>query len=499
MASSFCSGCLTRLRQGPRAVLPPTTAVSRAAFHTSTALHRAVQKPKASGHEGPKYRVGAAVKIKKKKPMEKSRPPAVGERKALRKRIVLSNPNALEVEGMQELNGETMVDSRLRGQVLALPVPMIDQLRAVQAFKTSQGWSIFRRPGTVLRRETLEMGRLFDNISGEAAGSRTVVKKIITGQRKTGKSVHLLQAMAMGFTKEWVVITVPEARDLVTGTTSYAPLSEEEPNAYVQNAATAALLSRTVTANQKVLSALHISQHHPALSAVKPGMTLEDLAKLGIQDQANAWPVFKALWAELTATSAVPGLEKNFRPRPPTLVTVDGLDHWMQNSAYRNAKHEPIHAHDFVFVRHFLNLLMPGKGKSTLPNGGALLYATSSSNSPSVYAFDVALKQVAARYAGVDPSSSEFPNPRPYSNPDPRVLEAFNSPKPTAAKEGMLDVQELGGLTKDEARGYLEYFARSGLLRETVSDESASEKWTLAGGGVIGELEKLGRRLRVAA
>lgn len=142
--------------------------------------------------------------------MEKSRPPAVGERKALRKRIVLSNPNALEVEGMQELNGETMVDSRLRGQVLALPVPMIDQLRAVQAFKTSQGWSIFRRPGTVLRRETLEMGRLFDNISGEAAGSRTVVKKIITGQRKTGKSVHLLQAMAMGFTKEWVVITVPE-------------------------------------------------------------------------------------------------------------------------------------------------------------------------------------------------------------------------------------------------------------------------------------------------
>ncbi|KAL4977425.1 mitochondrial ribosomal death-associated protein 3-domain-containing protein [Aspergillus desertorum] len=500
MTSSFCSGCLTRLRQTPRAVLPPpTTAVPRAAFHTSAALHRAVQKPKASGFEGPKYRVGAAVKIKKKKPIEKSRPPAVGERKALRKRIILSNPNALEIEGMQELNGETMVNSRLRGQVLALPVPMIDQLRAVQAFKTSQGWSIFRRPGTVLRRETLEMGRLFDNISGETAGNRTVVKKIITGQRKSGKSVHLLQAMAMGFTKEWVVISVPEARDLVAATTSYAPLSEEEPSLYVQNAATAALLSRTVTANQKVLSKLFVSQQHSALTAVKPGMTLEDLAKLGIQDQANAWPVFQALWTELTATSAAPGHEKNFKIRPPTLVTVDGLDHWMQNSAYRSAKHELIHAHDFVFVRHFLSLLKPGKGKSTLPNGGALLYATSSSNSPSIYAFDVALKQVAARHTGVDSSSPEFPLPRPYSNPDPRVLEAFDSPKPTAAKEGMLDVQELGGLTKDEARGFLEYFARSGLLRETVSDEWVSEKWTLAGGGVIGELEKLGRRLRVAA
>lgn len=111
---------------------------------------------------------------------------------------------------MQELTGETMVDSRLRGSVLALPVPMIDQLRAVQAFKTNQGWSIFRRPGTVLRRETLQMGRFFDNISGEGAKKGSVVKRIITGQRKTGKSVHLLQAMAMGFTKDWVVLTIPE-------------------------------------------------------------------------------------------------------------------------------------------------------------------------------------------------------------------------------------------------------------------------------------------------
>ncbi|RDW94019.1 mitochondrial 37S ribosomal protein mS29 [Aspergillus mulundensis] len=502
MTSAFCSGCLTQLRQTPRAILPPpSTAVPRtAAFHTSAPLQKVVQKAKASGYEGPRYRVGANVKIKKKgRPQEKSRPPPPGERKALRKRIVLSNPNALEVEGMQELNGETMVDSRLRGSVLALPVPMIDQLRAVQAFKTSQGWSIFRRPGTVSRRETLEMGRLFDQISNESAGDRSSLKRIITGQRKAGKSVHLLQAMAMGFTKEWIVVSVPDARDLVVGTTSYAPLSEAQPNLYVQNAATAELLSRTATANKKVLSNLLVSQEHAALPTVKPGMTLEDLAKFGIQDQANAWPVFQALWAELTATSATPGLEKHFTPRPPTLVTVDAVGYWMQNTAYHSIKHEPIHAHDFVFVRHFLDLLKPGKGKSALPNGGALLYATSSSNNPSIYAFDVALKQAAARHAGVNPSSSEFPLPEPYSKPDTRVLEALNSPKPTVSKEGMLNVQELGGLTKEEARGFLEYFARSGLLRETISDEWASEKWTLAGGGVVGELEKLGRRLRVAA
>jgi small subunit ribosomal protein S29 len=228
-------------------------------------------------------------------------------------------------------------------------------------------------------------------------------------------------------------------------------------------------------------------------------MTLEDLAQVGVQDPANAWPVFQALWAELTATSAATGLENHFAPRPPILVTVDNLGYWMQNSAYRSIEHELIHAHDLVFVRHFLDLLKPGTGKPTLPNGGALLYATSNSNNPSIYGFDVALKQVAARHAGVDPSAPEFPVPEAYSNPDPRILEALNSPKSTAAKESMLDIQELGGVTRDEARGFFEYFARSGLLRETINDTWVSEKWTLSGGGLIGELEKVGRRLRVAA
>lgn len=183
---------------------------------------------------------------KKKRPVERARPPPVGERKALKKRIVLSNPNALEVEGMQDLSPETMVDSRLRGSVLGLPVSMIDKLRAVHAFQPKQGWSIFRRPGTVLRRETLEMGRLFESISGKSVSGENisgesisgegkgaaaegegapaegqsaergrVVKKIITGLRGSGKTVHLLQAIAMGFLKKWVVITVPDGKSCV--------------------------------------------------------------------------------------------------------------------------------------------------------------------------------------------------------------------------------------------------------------------------------------------
>ncbi|OJJ66726.1 hypothetical protein ASPBRDRAFT_137282 [Aspergillus brasiliensis CBS 101740] len=505
MVSSFCWSCLTRLPTAPRAILPPTLTAQRvAAFHSSTPLLAGAKKK--GDLPVAKYRQAKSAKMKKKKPVERTRPPAVGERRALRKRIVLSNPNALEVEGLQDLSAENMVDARLRGSILGLPVPMLDQLRAVQAFKPKQGWSIFRRPGTVVRRETLELGRLIDGISAEEGENKgRVVRKVITGVKGSGKSVHMLQAMSMAFTKDWVVITVPEAQDLVIANTSYAPLSDENPNVYVQNDATAALLSRTVTANQKVLSKLTVSQPHPALkTAVKPGMTLEALAKPGIQDPAVAWNVFQALWTELTATAPAAGFEKGFKPRPPMLVTLDNMAHWMKETKYNNIDCKPIHAHDLVFVQHFLSLLKPSSeaGKPSLPNGGIVLYATSGSNSPTIYGFEIALQQLAARQAGVKPSSPEFPQPDPYLNADKRVLAVFNdsaSTKSPVPKDGSLELQTIGGLTRDEAQGFMEYFARSGLLRENITDAWVGEKWSLAGGGVIGELEKLGRRLRVIA
>lgn len=255
-----------------------------------------------------------------------------------------------------------------------------------------------------------------------------------------------------------------------------------------------------MTANEKVLSGLQVSREHPALkSLVKPGMTLTELAKLGVQDSSLAWPVFQALWSELTATSPGNVNPDKFKARPPMVVTVDGLAHWMRDSQYRSADFEPIHAHDLVFVKHFLSLLQPGGTTPSLPNGGLVLYSTSASNNPTIYSFEVALKQLAARQAGVAPSSAEFPQPDPYAKVDERVLKLFEAAKPASAKEEPLQLQTLNGLTREEARGFMEYFARSGLLRERVTEEWVGEKWSLAGGGVIGELEKLGRRLRAVA
>ncbi|OKL62179.1 hypothetical protein UA08_02762 [Talaromyces atroroseus] len=505
MVSQLCRGCLsTGLGRTPRALLlhqslpslsSPTTS---SLFHTSATRYANPLQKKPRGLDNlPKFRESKSARMRKpKKTVDRGRPPAVGERKALRKRIVLSNTNALEVQGMREFSEETMVDSRIRGSVLALPMPMVTQLRALQAFKPSQGWSLFRRPGVVLRRETLELGRIFEGIT-DGSEKGKVVKRILTGKRVSGKSVHLLQAMAMGIMKKWVVINIPEPQELVIAHTSYAPIPGTNPVQYVQERATSDLLQRTVLANEEVLSKLHVSMEHPGLkSLIRPKMTLAELARLGVQDVTISWPVFQAFWAELNAPNPTTKSEDS-KPtaRPPILVTVDGLAHWMQDSKYRNADFKPIHAHDLAFVNHFLSLLT--SSPSQLPNGGIVLYSTSASNSPAIPTFDIALDQLSARQNGVSESSPEFPHPDPYATVDKRVLDLF---KPSTTKGGSssssLELQTLGGLSRDEARGFMEYFARSGILQEKITEEWVSEKWSLAGGGIIGEMEKLGKRLR---
>ena len=279
----------------------------------------------------------------------------------------------------------------------------------------------------------------------------------------------------------------------MSGDTAYTAVEGTNPVQYVQPGATSALLTRTVEANRQLLSSLKVSQEHPSLQMLEPGSTLEDLAKLGFTDPAVSWAVFQALWTELTATAPAAGLEKDFKPRPPMLVTVDGLAHWMTESAYRNTEYKTIHAHDLTFVSHFLSLLKEG---DSLKNGGLLLYATSSSNNPNPKGLNIALDRLKARQAGISASSPDYPNPPAYSDADTRVMDLL---KPAEKAVSPLELQTLGGLTRDEARGFFEYFARSGILREVINEQWVSEKWSLSGGGIIGELEKLGRRVRPAS
>lgn len=60
-----------------------------------------------------------------------------------------------------------------------------------------------------------------------------------------------------------------------------------------------------------------------------------------------------------------------------------------------------------------------------------------------------------------------------------------------------MEVMTLLGLSKEEARGLMEYWAASGVLRQRVDERSVAEKWALAGNGVVGEIERGALMMRI--
>ena len=175
----------------------------------------------------------------------------------------------------------------------------------------------------------------------------------------------------------------------------------------------------------------------------------------------------------------------------------------MKPTAYMSADFKPIHAHNLVLVRWYIDYL---SGAKQLPNGGLVLAATSESNHPFVPALKLKLAQLEARQNPTRPAlpaltapfllattssphADPIPQPDPFTNYDEHVMSCFADER--------IEVQRIKGLSREEARGLMEYWGKSGLLRQTVSEGLVGEKWTISGGGVVGELERGCLRMRI--
>jgi small subunit ribosomal protein S29 len=505
MASSNCWKCLSRpssLQLGTSLSVARIPSTSTAPFSTTSTNHAAAGKPKP---QPAKAKGARTLRIKKKVPVKTGKPPMPGERKAMRKRIVLSNTNALEVQGMRDLEKallEQMVESggsaqgeakdgavvaqggenAIVGSVVGLEGKTVDSLRAVEAFKATQGWGLFRRPGLLVREESAVVSKKLVGAEKE----KKAVRMVFDGEKGTGKSLMLIHAMATAFVRGWVVINIPEgkipqsqtwrdvlmwcvAQEVTNAVTEYAPIPGTKPTLYSQNTYTANLLGQVAKANNAVLQALEVTQQHNLPIPLQSNISLARLCELGARDPDIAWPVFQAFWSEITAEG-----------RPPVLYTLDSLSYIMQNSLYRSAEFEPIHAHDLAIIRHFTGHL---SGAAKLPNGGAVMAATSRSHAPVSKSLNLSIKQAEESHAGQQISKKD-PFERKY---DERAEKAMNG----------VEVLRLKGLSKVEARGLMEYWAASGVLRSRVDEGSVAEKWALAGNGIVGEIERGALRMRI--
>lgn len=183
----------------------PTTS---SAFSTTATLDKNPHSPAARKLVGGAQKGKKTLRLSKGKKGEQARkPPAQGERKALRKRIVLSNTNAFEVPGIQDWSAENFAHESSVGSIVGIPGTAVDSLRAIEAFKATQGWSFFARPTTLVRAETLELARHIKYTNKET------MRRLILGEKGSGKSVLALQAQTMAFMKGWVVVHIPEGKN----------------------------------------------------------------------------------------------------------------------------------------------------------------------------------------------------------------------------------------------------------------------------------------------
>jgi small subunit ribosomal protein S29 len=121
---------------------------------------------------------------------------------------VLSNTNALPITGLEALSKDNMADAGKVGQMLSLDGPLLDQLREAKAFKVTQNWSLFRTPSVLMRDEAAELGADVQDVIEE----KGTIRKLIVGEKASGKTVHLLQGMSLGFINNFVVINVPDCK-----------------------------------------------------------------------------------------------------------------------------------------------------------------------------------------------------------------------------------------------------------------------------------------------
>ena len=216
MATRICWRCLVRAGTRPTDI-GSVSSVKRVAptapFSTSSSL--SANPPKAKGktmqkHGNLKTKGNKQGFARGRSDTGRSHTPnrvvSRTEQKDKRKRIVLSNTNALAVNGLQDISADNMAKPASQAQVLGIPGSVVDQLRAVEAFKPNQGWGMFRRPAMLMRKETIDYAKQMDELERE----RKTVRRVVVGERLAGKTTMLLQAMTLAFIKGWVVVNLPK-------------------------------------------------------------------------------------------------------------------------------------------------------------------------------------------------------------------------------------------------------------------------------------------------
>lgn len=344
------------------------------------------------------------------------------------------------------------------------------------------------------------------------------------------------------------------AQDIVIAHTEYGPISGTSPPLYQQKVYTASLLSAMARANPILSTLTLKVPPPTTPDPIQPSIALDKFALLGAADPEIAYDIFKTLVQDLLLPSRPPLLLcidslahamklSAYRNAAFALIHAHDLAilKWFMGhlsgaselpnggmvlAAMSGSNTSPNPSldtalHELEFLQSQTANLSPAMENkdgskpdpSINPSVDTALQKPDSSQ-PQPSSSDQETKDKGPAESSLSPAlpsltpsplqlkpQAKPPNPLPLyhqtpentfthhpgrRNPfikyDQRVLDVFSRPG--------IEVQRIKGLTKAEAKGLMNYWAKSGLVRQTMNDTLLGEKWALSGGGVVGELER---------
>lgn len=198
-------------------------------------------------------------------------------------------------------------------------------------------------PATVVRQVTLDVVKALEN--GKAGDSKEA-RYMITGERGSGKSMLLLQAVVYALEANWIVFYQPTASRWVDSSSQFA--YNKEKMMFDQPEAAADMLQKLLAVNRQRLSKIKLEKDVVLEDGtIAAGQGLDKLVEHGLKEDSTT------MVATLDAVLEVLSSQTQF----PVLFAVDEVQTLFRTSRYRRPDYKLLEAYHLGMPRIALDYL----------------------------------------------------------------------------------------------------------------------------------------------
>ncbi|KAJ1570035.1 37S ribosomal protein S23 mitochondrial, partial [Nowakowskiella sp. JEL0078] len=197
-------------------------------------------------------------------------------------------------------------------------------------------------PVLVFRKSSLD----FINFVKKEADNPTSEKTLLlTGISGIGKSATLMQTLAYYHELNWIIIYIPKASEIISGTEPYAKRGNEE--IWDQWTVSHNVLQSIKLFNENILSQVNLSK--PVEIGETIAKTLQDLVDIGTDGTSHSIQALNVFFEELA--------QGDKSTRPPVLLAIDQINSLYADTAYHDTESRVIHASKFSFIKSMQDLM----------------------------------------------------------------------------------------------------------------------------------------------